>query len=588
MEYIFRILKFAKKLWPYYLVIGLLTVLVSLVGLLTPAVSGWAIDEIRKGKSSNMHLLIIFAVVIFLADLASNVLNNINGYFGDQINSRLYHYLSYRYYEHLLKLDQNFFDTELSGKIVNRLNRSVVQLTNFIQTVTNNMLQFLFSTIFSLIIVFIYSWQVGVLLLIIYPVYVALTFKSSKKWQDYQEKKNKYSDIASGRFIESINQIKVVKSFIQESRELSFLDRNLKKVIKVNTPQSIYWHRRDAIRRLSLNVIFFLVYLFIFYQAARGMITPGAAVALILYSMQIRIPIFTISFLVDATQRAIADSKDFFEIMERQPKVDNTSLKTIKVTDGDIKFDSVDFGYDKKEVLKGIDFEVKPNSKIALVGESGVGKTTITNLIMKLYKPTSGAILIDGQDINEYNETSIRQNIGVVFQEPALFSGTIHENIAYSNPNASKEEVIKAAKAANADEFIKEFENGYESEIGERGIKLSGGQKQRIAIARALLKNPKILILDEATSSLDTKSEILVQEALEVLMKDRTTIIIAHRLSTIANVDQIITIRNGRVDEIGTPKKLAKSGGIYSQLLSLQTGDSKEKEEKLKSFDIEA
>jgi len=588
VEYIFRILKFAKKLWPYYLVIGILTVLVSLVGLLSPAVSGWAIDEIRKGKSSNMHLLIIFAVVIFLADLASNVLNNINGYFGDQINSRLYHYLSYRYYEHLLKLDQNFFDTELSGKIVNRLNRSVVQLTNFIQTVTNNMLQFLFSTIFSLIIVFIYSWQVGVLLLIIYPVYVALTFKSSKKWQDYQEKKNKYSDIASGRFIESINQIKVVKSFIQESRELSFLDKNLKKVIKVNTPQSIYWHRRDAVRRLSLNVIFFLVYLFIFYQAAKGTITPGAAVALILYSMQIRIPIFTISFLVDSTQRAIADSKDFFEIMERQPKVDNTSLKTIKVTDGDIKFDSVDFGYDKKEVLKGIDFEVKPNSRIALVGESGVGKTTITNLIMKLYKPTSGAILIDGQDINEYNETSIRQNIGVVFQEPALFSGTIHENIAYSNPNASKEEVIKAAKAANADEFIKEFENGYESEIGERGIKLSGGQKQRIAIARALLKNPKILILDEATSSLDTKSEILVQEALEVLMKDRTTIIIAHRLSTIANVDQIITIRNGRVDEIGTPSKLAKSGGIYSQLLSLQTGNAKEKEEKLKSFDIEA
>ena len=587
MEYVFRILKFAKKLWPYYLVVSFLTILVSLISLLTPAVSGWAIDEIRKGKSANIQMLIFFAALILLADLLSNVLNNINQYFGDQMSTKLNHFLSYRYFEHLLKLDQNFFDTELSGKIVNRLNRSVVQLTNFIAALTNNFLQLIFSTIFSLVIVFFYSWQVGILLFLIYPIYVLLTFKSSEKWLDYQNKKNKYSDIASGRFIESINQIKVVKSFVQESRELSFLDKNLKTVIKYNRPQSIYWHKRDFMRRLTLNIIFFIMYLFVFYQAAKGQITPGAAVALILYSNQIRIPIFTISFLVDSTQKAIGDSKDYFEVMERQPKVDNSNLPDIKTESGLIKFDSVDFGYDEKEVLKGIDFEIKPNTKIALVGESGVGKTTITNLIMKLYKPTSGAILIDGQNIEDYNETSVRNNIGVVFQEPALFSGTIFENIAYSNPKATYEEVIKAAKAANADEFIKEFENGYDSEIGERGIKLSGGQKQRIAIARALLKNPKILILDEATSSLDTKSEILVQEALEVLMEGRTTLIIAHRLSTIANVDEIITIIDGKVDEIGSPRKLAKSGGIYSKLLSLQNGNTKEKEEKLKSFDIE-
>lgn len=588
MYYIIRILKFAKKLWPYYTAIAFLTILVSLVNLLTPAVSGWAIDEMRKGKLANMHQLIFYAVLILIADVLYNILNNINGYFGDQVDSKLTHFLSFRYFEHLLKLDQNFFDTEISGKIVNRLNRSVVQISNFINAVSNNFLQFLFSTIFSLAIVFFYSWQVGLLLLSIYPIYIYFTFRSSQKWQDYQKKKNKYSDIASGRFIESINQIKVVKSFVQESRELSFLDKYLKKVIKTNKPQSIYWHRRDTTRRFVLNIIFFLVYLFIFYQGAKGIITPGAAVALILYSMQIRMPIFTISFLVDSTQRAISDSKDFFEIMEKSPAQDNSNLKEIKITDGEIIFNKVAFGYDDKKVLKDVDFVIKPKTKIALVGESGVGKTTITNLIMKLYTPTKGAILIDDQDISEYDQKSIRDNIGVVFQDPSLFSGTINENISYANPYADKKDIIAAAKAANAEEFIKDFDNGYESEIGEHGIKLSGGQKQRIAIARALLKNPKILILDEATSSLDSKSELLVQEALKELMKDRTTIIIAHRLSTIANVDQIITIKDGKVDEIGTPKQLSKTGGIYSQLLELQEGKIQEKEEKLKSFDINA
>ena len=586
MHYIFRIIKFAKKLWPYYTVISLLTIAVSLVNLIMPAVSGWAIDEIRKGNTADMHKLIFFAVLILIADVLFNILNNVNGYFGDQVNVKLNHYLSYRYYEHLLKLDQNFFDTELSGKIVNRLNRSVIQISNFINAVSNNFLQFLFSTIFSLAIVFFYSWQVGLMLLTIYPIYIWFTFRSSQKWQSYQKKKNKYSDIASGRFIESISQIKVVKSFVQESRELKFLDTYLKKVITTNKPQSIYWHKRDTIRRFVLNFIFFLVYLYIFYQGAHGLITPGATVALILYSIQIRMPIFTISFLVDSTQKAIADSKDFFEIMEKKPIQDNSNLLKLEISDGEVFFDKVAFGYDDKKVLKDIDFVIKPKTKIALVGESGVGKTTITNLLMKLYAPTKGAILIDGQDISEYDQQSVRNNIGVVFQDPSLFSGTISENIAYANPKADKKDIIAASKAANADEFIKEFAEGYESQIGEHGIKLSGGQKQRIAIARALLKNPKILILDEATSSLDSKSEILVQRALKELMKDRTTIIIAHRLSTIANVDQIITIKDGNVDEIGTPKQLAKSGGIYSQLLELQEGKVEEKEEKLKLYDI--
>jgi ATP-binding cassette subfamily B protein len=223
------------------------------------------------------------------------------------------------------------------------------------------------------------------------------------------------------------------------------------------------------------------------------------------------------------------------------------------------------------------------------VGESGEGKTTITSLLLRLYRPDSGVIAIDGTDISRVTQQSLREQIGVVFQDPSLFSGTIYENIAYANPKATREQVEAASKAANAHEFIEKFDKGYDSEIGERGLKLSGGQKQRIAIARALLKDAPILILDEATSSLDNKSELLVQEALERLMKNRTTIIIAHRLSTIRNVDQIVTLKNGRIDEIGTPRRLARSGGIYARLLNLSRQTSAEHVKKtLQEFDLKA
>lgn len=590
MKSILKIIKFTSELWRYYVAAGVFTIVISSLGLLQPLLSGWAIDEIRKGSDASTRYVVILALLIFASDLLVNVLNNINGYLGDRLGYKLDRLLATRYYKHLMSLPQQFFDTELSGKIISRLDRSVSQLSDYINAMTNNFLQFIVSTILALAVVAYYSPPVALMLLALYPIYVYLTTRTSGRWMEYQKRMNENKDIASGRFAEVINQVKVVKSFIQEKRELAYFRHYRDQVVDIEKPQSKLWHTSDVRRRLFLNFVFLGVYLYIFVQGARGGFTPGQAVALILYAMQIRIPIFTISFLVDRTQRAVSDSKDYFEIMSMEPEItDKQGATKLKIQSGSVKFDDVSFGYDDKHmVLSGLDFSISPNSKVALVGESGEGKTTITNLIMRLYEPQAGIISIDNQDIKQVTQKSLRQNIGVVFQEPALFSGTISENIGYAKATATEAEIIAAAKAANAHEFIEKFEKGYETQIGERGLKLSGGQKQRIAIARALLKDAPILILDEATSSLDSKSEAMVQEALERLMKNRTTIIIAHRLSTIQHVDQIITIRSGKVDEIGSPAKLARSGGIYAQLLDLQRSATQATKKKLQKFDIDS
>jgi ATP-binding cassette subfamily B protein len=267
---------------------------------------------------------------------------------------------------------------------------------------------------------------------------------------------------------------------------------------------------------------------------------------------------------------------------------DIENAKSLKVATGKVEYNSVDFSYEKgSSVLKNISFTIEPGQKLALVGESGEGKSTLANLLLRFYEAASGSIMIDGKNINDVTQKSLRQSIGVVFQEPLLFSGTVRENIAYSNPKISEKDIISAAKSANAYGFIKKLPKGLDTEIGERGVKLSGGQKQRIAIARAITKNPKILILDEATSSLDSKAEHEVQDALERLMKDRTTLIIAHRLSTISNVDTIVGLKGGKVVEIGSPAELAKTRGIYAELLKLQgLAKTEEGKAKLKKYDM--
>lgn len=593
MRHLLKVLSYGRNLWPYYVGIIIFSILMSLTALAVPFILKLATDLIVESvQTGNADIsgAMWLALLLFVVDVASTLFTNWGGYLGDIMSAKLKKQLSERYYNHLLKLPQSYYDKELTGTIINRLNRTIFEVSQFMNMFANNFFQMFLTMILTLGIVLLYSWQLALLLAILYPLFLWLTTLTSKKWQKWQNEKNLETDIASGRFAEVIAQIKVVKSFIQETLEFRHFERRFEQTVQITRKQSKYWHNMDIGRRIILNVIFFLMFAYLFVETAQKRFTIGEMVLLIQLLNMMRFPIFNMSFIIEGIQKAIAGSKDYFTVMNMKPSIaDKDHAPALDVSEGRVVYSDVTFGYSKnKSVLHNVSFEVNPGEKLALVGESGEGKTTLTSLLLRLYEPSKGTIAIDNTPIDSVRQTSLREKIGVVFQDPALFSGTIRENIAYANQHATDHQIQEAAKAANAYQFIKKLEKGFDTEIGERGLKLSGGQKQRIAIARALLKDAPILILDEATSSLDSRAEKQVQEALDRLMKGRTTIIIAHRLSTIAHVDRIVTLKNGTVDEVGTPKELAKTNGIYGQLLSLQMGSTEAAKKRLAEFDINA
>lgn len=591
MKSLYRIFSYVGHLWPYYLIVIVSGLLVSGLNLATPFIMKRVTDLIVGGMaqgSMNVQPIIWLAVLLFAVDVAATLIQNWSGYFGDVMSAKLRQVLSDRYYRHLLELSQRYYDNELTGTIINRLNRTITEVTQFINMFANNFFSMYLTLFVSLAILLFYSWQLALMMALVYPVFMWLTAKTSKRWQAWQREKNLETDVASGRFAEVIAQIRVVKSFVREKSEFTQFARRNQRIVALTRDQSRYWHEMDVARRFALNVIFFGAMTYIFVATANRQFTVGDLVLLTTLLTQMRFPVFNMSFIVDNLQKAIAGSRDYFEVMAVVPDIrDQVGAKRLRITKGAIEYRRVTFGYtDDETVLRDISFTIAPGAKVAFVGKSGEGKTTLTSLLLRAYDADTGDITIDGTSVRTVTQRSLHRQIAVVFQEPALFSGTIRENIAYGRPGASSEAVLNAARLANAYEFIEKLEKGIDTEIGERGLKLSGGQKQRIAIARAILKDAPILILDEATSSLDSHSERLVQEALDRLMRNRTVLIIAHRLSTIANVDMIVTLKNGRVDEIGTPEELASTRGIYAQLLALQTGATERDKKTLKRYEI--
>jgi ATP-binding cassette subfamily B protein len=590
MKNFLRIISFSKEFWRLYLIIAFFTILSGLLTQTIPFLVKEIIDflvENAAASSVSVRTLLIFAGLILLVELSLSLLDNISQYFGDLLSVRVTRLLSQKYYDHLLSLSQVYFDTELTGTIINRLNRSVSEITSFLKQMTNNFVQWLFTAAVTLIVISFYAWPVALMLALLFPFYFWLTHLSSKAWKKDQQKINSDTDLAHGRFAEAIGQIRVVKSFIQEKTESKFFANQYEQVQNTTKKQSIRWHKFDILRRFFLGAVVAASIGIISLRALNGTITIGEFALLLQLIIMVRFPLFASSFIVDNLQRADANSQDYFKVLTIAPAIaDNPGAKRLRVDRGAIEYKNVSFAYDDKNpVLKNISFNIKPDSKVALIGQSGEGKSTIANLLLRLYEPTVGSILIDGLNINAVTQVSLRQNIGVVFQDASLFSGTIQDNIAYSSSRVTKAEIEAAAKAAYAHKFIGKLPERYDTQIGERGVKLSGGQKQRIAIARALLKDPPILVLDEATSSLDSKAEIEVQKALKRLMKGRTTLIIAHRLSTIKDVDLIISLKDGKIAEIGTPGELAEKRGIYAELLRLQNPTATNKQ-KLKNFEL--
>jgi len=600
MSAIFKIIGYTKHLWKWYVIMGFFVVLVSFLSLLSPLFTKQIVDLIVaqiQGESVELNSFFLFLGLIIVSDIAITIMTVIGQWIGDRLAVRLQTYLASQFYKHLLSLDIGYFDNEITGKISNKMYRGITSITDFIQAMLNNFLPFFLTALITIILLAYYSPIIAFLLAILFPIYIIISHKSSMDWLGYEGQKNQINDVSQGRVFESISGIRVVKAFAAEINELKNFLTARHKIEDLTIKQSRQWHIYDFYRRFALNIILFAIFAYIVYWTFNARYTLGEMTLLLQLVNQARFPLFAMSFILGQIQQASAGSKDFFSILNTRSKIHDVAkaknLTTMtKSQHSAIAFDHVIFEYEKdKRVLKDISFEIKPKQKLALVGESGQGKSTMINLLLRYYEPQNGQILVNGQNIAEVTQESLHNAVAVVFQDSLLFSGTINENIRYGKPGATDKEIVAVAKAANAHEFIEELPNKYDSVIGERGVKLSGGQKQRIAIARAMLKDAPIIILDEATSSLDSKSELLVQQGLDRLMQNRTSIIIAHRLSTIANADLILVVKNGTVAQFGPPKiLLADKKGMYARLVALQQellkAPSEERTKRLSEFDL--
>ncbi len=579
MNNIFKIIKLSKPQHRWILLACLLITIQALMQQVTPITLKYVVDELSNqisgGNGDFQRLTELFALIL-VVNIGGVMLSTVNQRIGDHIASRLGRYLTEVYYKKVFSLPQKYFDSEISGKMVNQLNRGILSIKEFVGTSTNFIGPALLQSLFGIAVLSYYNLTIGLLALAVFPIYIALSSYSTRKWGQIQAKKNVHEDSVRGRIQEVISNIKLVKTYNTQSREWDYVSGEYKTINKFYDHQSNQYHILNFIREFGLEIAFVIILYLIFRNTFLGVLTLGEMVLIIQVLNQLRFPLFGMSYILEQVQQAEADSKAFFEVLELK-EIETYQNKPANnlINKPDIEFKNVAFAYEENQVLSDINLKLNKQETVALVGHSGAGKTTLINLILKLYDPTNGYISLSGKQYSQTDHSWIRAHMALVFQENELFSSTVRENVAYGVKDASEAQVIEALKQANAWEFVSKFKDGINSEIGERGVKLSGGQKQRIQIARAILHDKPILILDEATSSLDSKSERLVQEALEKLFKNRLVIIIAHRLSTIQDVDRIVVLNNGTIQDSGTPKELAHKPGVYSELLKYQIEGNK-------------
>lgn len=546
-------------------------ILGSALGLLFPWIMQNLVDSVLT--QGNLAELDRIAILLLGAFLLRSVFYYFQGISLSFVGERIVADFRSELYQQLHRLSLRFYAERRVGELISRLASDVTlvrsALTNNIATVLSQALMF----IGSLVLMLVLNWRLTLFILFLAPMVAASAAIFGARLRRLSTEIQDQLADSSALAEEALNGIRVVKAFEREpfeiKRYVEQVERTFRAAMRMATIRSAFGPLISFMAFGSLAGILW----FGGREVLAGRITAGALIAFLVYGANIGASVGSFTNLYTQLQEAAGASRRIFELLDEEPDIiDSLESKPITNVQGRIRFSNVSFAYEKiaGHVLCHINLEIKPGEVLALVGPSGAGKSTLFNLIPRFYDPSEGQVELDGQDLRSINLASLRSQIGLVPQETQLFSGSVRENLRYGRLEATDAEIEEAARAANAEEFIIRLPQGYDTQVGERGVKLSGGQRQRIAIARALLKNPRILLLDEATSSLDSESEGLVQEALERLMKNRTTIIIAHRLSTVQNAHRIAVLDQGELVELGPHEQLIGLDGLYSRLYRLQ------------------
>jgi len=573
---VFRLLSYVKIHWPYAVGVTVAIISGAALNLAQPWIIGFVFfNSVLGGGNLSQANLGLLPFVIFLLGLTFG-LNQISSFFqvylSEVLSQRTIHKLRSDVYQHIELLPVGVFDKSHSGDLVSRLVSDTTEVENFMEEDVAGFVSNAVTVAGALGLLFLVDRRLTLLVApacVVLVIVVNLFKRTIKRFT--ARIREAFAELTSQAF-EVFSGIRIVKSFRLEDRKATeFRDRSLSM-----TKAKVRLARLSAIYGSSVDLLVLLATLAVIWFAAPAVVSNalklGALVAFLGVMDKMFKPLVQLSKGNLKLQKALAAADRVFELVDRDAEVLETpGSLTPQMIEGRIEFERVSFGYrPDKNVLRDLSLLIRPGETVAIVGSSGAGKSTVVNLLMRFYEPTSGRILVDGYPITSLSLGYLRSKIGLVLQEPVLFSGTIRENILYGKLQASDEEVSRASKAANAHEFIVSLQKGYDTEIGERGVTLSVGQRQRIAIARALLKDPSILILDEATSNIDSESESLIQDALRRVAKGRTLIVIGHRLSSIIDAERIVVIENGGIAEEGTHEVLMSKGGAYNRLYEAQ------------------
>ena len=574
-----RILKYAK---PYiHVLLGALvcTVLASAGNLYLPWLFKDMIDKVLAEKDYFMLNMISASIIVIF--FARGVFAYGQNYLMNWVGQHIVIDIRAELFRKLQRLPMSFYDRNKTGTIMSYVTNDVNALEGAMVDKSVELATEGFILIGSVGAMIYLDWKLTIFTILTFPVVLGLmNFFGKKIRRSSGQIQEATADITSV-LQETVSSARVVKSFVREQYEISRFDKENMANFKANMRNTKYRATLTPTIEFVAAVGVTMILWYGGHNVIQGETTAGALVAFLAYAVNISNPIKRITRSVGHIQKALAAAQRVFDLMDMGEEIkDIPGAQALPPVVGTVSFEHVSFSYDRnEEVLHDLSFDVKPGQAIGLVGPSGAGKSTVASLLPRFYDCDSGLIRIDGTDIKQVTLDSLRNQVGIVPQETILFNGTVYDNILYGRLDATKEEVVEAAKAANAHDFIMALPGGYNSKLGDRGVNISGGQRQRIAIARAILKDPRILILDEATSALDTESEQLVQDALNRLMEGRTSIIIAHRLSTIKNADRILVLDKGRLAEDGTHEELMEKNGLYAHLYQIQYRDNKEEDE---------